>query len=206
MHQDWLQPKLTSFQWLLDISVSSSSLRGTMTSHSMQTEVRRRDLQHYGVEFLRVVHTKKLKNNDYSQTAFLKNKGGIYRCQLQETDQSSRWENWHHNIHSMAHWLSSNHLWSMETDHSNLLLGSMLLCCNAETKNHFIPKHTHTRLTALCPGLPRWASTRKVKTIWILLKQETVGGSGISWAIMQVCISLQTDNHTSTPPLSFLQA
>jgi len=23
---------------------------------------------------------------------------------------------------------------------------------------------------------------------------------------MQVCISLQTDNHTSTPPLSFLQA
>ena len=23
--------------------------------------------------------------------------------------------------------------------------------------------HTHTRLTALCPGLPGWASTRKVK-------------------------------------------
>ena len=67
--------------------------------------------------------------------------------------------------------------------------------------------HTHTRLTALCPGLPRRASTRKVKPIWILLKQETVGGSGISWAIMQVCTSLQTDNHTSTPPLlCFLQA
>ena len=43
--------------------------------------------------------------------------------------------------------------------------------------------HTHTRLTALCPGLPRWAGTRKVKPIWILLKQETVSGSGISWAI-----------------------
>jgi len=43
--------------------------------------------------------------------------------------------------------------------------------------------HTHTRLTALCPGLPRWAGTRKVKSIWILLKQETVSGSGISWAI-----------------------
>ena len=41
--------------------------------------------------------------------------------------------------------------------------------------------HTHTRLTALFPGLPRWASTRKVKPIWILLKQETVSGSGISW-------------------------
>ena len=43
--------------------------------------------------------------------------------------------------------------------------------------------HTHTGLTALCPGLPRRVSTRKVKPIWILLKQETVSGSGISWAI-----------------------
>ena len=43
--------------------------------------------------------------------------------------------------------------------------------------------HTHTRLTALCLGLPGWAGTRKVKPIWSLLKQETVSGSGISWAI-----------------------
>jgi len=42
---------------------------------------------------------------------------------------------------------------------------------------------THTRLAALFPGLPGWASTRKVKPIWILLKQETVSGSGISWAV-----------------------
>jgi len=43
--------------------------------------------------------------------------------------------------------------------------------------------HTHTRLMALCPGLPRWAVTRKVKPIWILLEQEIVSSSGISWAI-----------------------
>ena len=43
--------------------------------------------------------------------------------------------------------------------------------------------HTHTRLTALFPGLPGWAGTRKVKPILILLKQETVSGSGISWNI-----------------------
>jgi len=42
---------------------------------------------------------------------------------------------------------------------------------------------THTRLMALCPGLPGWAGTRKVKPIWILLKQATVSGSGISWAV-----------------------
>ena len=42
---------------------------------------------------------------------------------------------------------------------------------------------THTRLMALFPGLPRWASTRKEKPILILPKQETVSGSGISWAV-----------------------
>jgi len=45
--------------------------------------------------------------------------------------------------------------------------------------------HTHTpnHLMALCPGPPRWAGTRKVKPIWILVQQETVSGSGISWAV-----------------------
>ena len=65
--------------------------------------------------------------------------------------------------------------------------------------------HTHTRLTALFPGLPGWAGTRKVKPIWILLKQETESGSGISWAYASLT-SLQTDNHASIPPLSFLQS
>ena len=65
--------------------------------------------------------------------------------------------------------------------------------------------HTHNHLMALFPGLPGWAGTTKVKPIWILLKQETVSGSGISWAI---CKSAPRSwhNHASTPPLSFLQA
>ena len=56
--------------------------------------------------------------------------------------------------------------------------------------------HTHTRLTALCPGLPGWAGTRKVKPIWILLEQETVSGSGISWAI---CKSAPCSRQITTP-------
>ena len=59
------------------------------------------------------------------------------------------------------------------------LLPAYLGCPGKEAIN----TDTHTCLTALCPGLPGWAGTRKVKTIWILLKQETVSGSGISWAI-----------------------
>ena len=43
--------------------------------------------------------------------------------------------------------------------------------------------HTHIHLTAFFSGLPMWAGTRKVKLIWISLKQETMSGSGISWAI-----------------------
>jgi len=54
----------------------------------------------------------------------------------------------------------------------------------------------HTRLTALFPGLPGWAGTRKVKPIWILLKQETVSGSGISWA---VCKSAPRSRQITTP-------
>ena len=67
---------------------------------------------------------------------------------------------------------------------------SMILCSDYISYIHTYI-HTYTRLTAIFLGLSRWASTRKVKPIWILLKQETV------------CISLQPDNHTSTPLLSF---
>ena len=56
--------------------------------------------------------------------------------------------------------------------------------------------HTHTRLTALFPELPRRAGTRMVKPIWILLKQETMSGSGISWAI---CKYAPCSRQTTTP-------
>jgi len=47
--------------------------------------------------------------------------------------------------------------------------------------NHYT--HTHTRLTAFFLGVPGYSGTRKVKPIWILLKQETVSGSSISCTI-----------------------
>ena len=46
---------------------------------------------------------------------------------------------------------------------------------------------------ALFPWLPRWAGT---KPIWVLLKQETVSGSGISWA---VCKSAPRSRQITTP-------
>jgi len=66
--------------------------------------------------------------------------------------------------------------------------------------------HTHTRLAAPFPGLSRCAGTRKVRPIWILLKQETVSRSGISWA---VCKSAPRSRQITTPATHhsvFLQA
>ena len=48
----------------------------------------------------------------------------------------------------------------------------------------------------LFPGQPRWAGTGKVKPIWTLLKQETVSGSGVSWA---VCKSASRSRQTTVP-------
>ena len=49
---------------------------------------------------------------------------------------------------------------------------------------------------ALCPGLPGSAGTRQVKPIWILLKQETVSGSGIRWTI---CKTAPRSRQITTP-------
>jgi len=63
---------------------------------------------------------------------------------------------------------------------------------------------THT-FNVPFPRLPRWASTRKVKPIRILLKQEARDSEWQWYQLdcMQVCTLLQTENHASTPPLSF---
>jgi len=59
-----------------------------------------------------------------------------------------------------------------------------------------MPVHTHTHtldaLPALFPGLPG----EPVKPIWILLKQETVSGSGIRWA---TCKSAPRSRQITTP-------
>jgi len=85
-------------------------------------------------------------------------------------------------------------------------------CCNLQVpERHFtvnhraLHTHTHVHLTALYPGLHGWAGTRKVKPIRILLEQETVSGSGISWAIRKSAprsrqITTSAPSHSRTNP------
>ena len=63
--------------------------------------------------------------------------------------------------------------------------------------------HIHIRITALCPGLPGWAGTRKVKPIWIFTGARDSEWQWNPLGQMQVCTSHQTDNHASTSPLSY---
>jgi len=61
-----------------------------------------------------------------------------------------------------------------------------------------VMKHTHTHLMALCLGLPGSAGTREVKPIWILLKLRDGEWQWYQLGYMQLCTSLQTDNHATT--------
>ena len=66
--------------------------------------------------------------------------------------------------------------------------------------------HTHTRLTALFSGTTQVSQYQKGKT-----KSDFTEARDSEWqwhqlGHMQVCTSLQTDNHANAPPLSFLQA
>ena len=81
--------------------------------------------------------------------------------------------------------------------------GTICLLCASVL---MLDRHTHTRLTALFPGLPGWASTRKVKTNLDFTEARDCELQWYQLGHMQICTSLQTDNHASTPPLSFLQA
>ena len=72
--------------------------------------------------------------------------------------------------------------------HYTLTLHSVTVCLfcrfhDLEVFDLYVVIIIITRLTALFLGLRGWAGTRKVKPIWILLEQETVSGSGISWTI-----------------------
>ena len=107
-------------------------------------------------------------------------------------------------LHHLSLASTSTHCKLLQTQNCHPAMQSMVIKRDNLRKNNQ-NTHTHIRLTALCPGLPGSAGTRKVKQIWILLKQETVSGSGISWAAWAKCKSaLRSRQRTRQhPSLSF---
>ena len=90
-------------------------------------------------------------------------------------------------------------------------------CCSIKWKN--LPKKcqqmssihpasnscTHTRLTALSGTTTRVSRYQEGKTNLDFTEARDSEWQWYQLGHMQVCISLQTDNHVSNPPLSFLQ-
>jgi len=62
-----------------------------------------------------------------------------------------------------------------------------------------------TRLMASFPGQPGYTGTRKVKPIWILMKQEMTGWQWNQLNHMQIiCTLLQTGNYASISSLNLV--
>ena len=76
-----------------------------------------------------------------------------------------------------------------------------LASCHTHTHTH-----TQTRLTAFFSGTARVGRYQKGKTNLDFTEARDSEWQWHQLGSMQVCTLLQTDNHASTPPLSFLQA
>ena len=72
--------------------------------------------------------------------------------------------------------------------------------------DYYTHTHTHTRLTALFSGTTRVGQYQKGKTNLDFTEARDSEWQWHQLGHVQVCTSLQTDNHARTPPLSFLQA
>ena len=66
--------------------------------------------------------------------------------------------------------------------------------------------HTHTHLTAFFSGTTQVSRYQKGKTNVDFTEARDSEWQWHQPGHMQVCTSLQTDNHASTPPFNFLQA
>ena len=81
--------------------------------------------------------------------------------------------------------------------HRIYLKSGRMVSKTCEQKDRNRDRHTHTHpFNGPLSGTTRVSQYRKVKPIWILLKQDTVSGSGISWAI---CKSAPCSRQTTMP-------
>ena len=82
-----------------------------------------------------------------------------------------------------------------------------MVVANVNSKYMLTHTHTHTHpFNGPFSGTTRVSRYQKGKTNLDFIEARDSEWQWHQLGHMQVCISLQTDNHASTPPLSFLQA
>ena len=106
--------------------------------------------------------------------------GHLEHGTIHEVCQRSRVSLWHISLHCTLHGLH----YCTQFHNQQMWKCSTLICIYNSFTHARTHAHTHTPHTRPFFGdYPGSAGTRKVKPIWILLKQETVSGSSITWAI-----------------------
>jgi len=90
--------------------------------------------------------------------------------------------------------------------HLLLIFVAWVLLCNTVLFYGTSQFYTHTRLKAFFPGTTRVSRYQKGKTNLDFTEARDSEWQWHQLGHMQVCISLQTDNHAITPPLTFLQS
>ena len=133
---------------------------------------------------------------NFSRRKALENSRPIINCFQRHWHDRQMWDNWPANVTKTKTTNGKNYeQWLWHRDWNCPAVYKTRFTSQQESKNT-INWMLYTRLTALFPGLPRWAGTRKIKPTWISRKQETVSGSGISWAI---CKSAPRSREMTTP-------
>jgi len=105
-----------------------------------------------------------------------------------------------HHVHSIFFQVITDDVHSWAVCRLYLLLGRaagmVAVSASAPANGGLVNLAREHQFNSPFPGLARWAGTRKLKPIWILLKQETVSDSGIIWAI---CKSAPRSRQITTP-------
>ena len=76
------------------------------------------------------------------------------------------------------------------------------ICCVIQIKLNQLHTHTHT-FNGPFPGITQVSRYQKGKTNLDFTEARDSEWQWYQLGHMQLCTSLQTDNHASTPPLSF---
>jgi len=99
---------------------------------------------------------------------------------------------------NISFWLQCKHWVSC-------FIAVLLFSCTFIVIIALLVRQTDTRLTASVPGQPEWTGTRKVKPVWIFMKQVMMKWHQLDH-MQIICTLLPTYNSASTSSLIFLQA
>jgi len=120
---------------------------------------------------------------------------GLTKICLSDANGRSNFRNYRHQNWHIHPRICCPHTWSCQES-----CGTCRKCSSTDMLPYHNDNATISQLAMPFnrhfTGSTGWAGAIKIILMWIILKQETVSGSGISWV---VCKSAPCSRHTTTP-------